>query len=46
MLRFIACKTTELPQGAMIRFEPPERGGIVVYNLDGDLFASDDACTH
>ena len=46
MLRFKACKATELVPGAMSRFEPPDRSGIVVYNLNGDLFASDDACTH
>ena len=38
------CDLTELPPGEAIRVEGAEP--IAVFNVDGDLYAIDDTCTH
>src|SRR3954447_15282714 len=38
------CPTTALPSGEAIRVEAHEP--IAVFNVDGDLYAIDDTCTH
>ena len=45
-MRFRACAVAAIAPNMALRVEPPDRQGITVYNLRGEFFASDDACTH
>ncbi|MGI4895793.1 MAG: bifunctional 3-phenylpropionate/cinnamic acid dioxygenase ferredoxin subunit [Janthinobacterium lividum] len=45
--RVVACSRDDLPPGEVIRLDRPELSAPVsVFNVDGDLFAIDDTCTH
>ncbi len=46
MARFHACSVDVIAKNAVRRFEPPQRPGIALYNLAGEFFATDDACSH
>lgn len=39
------CSTDELPPGEMLRFEGPDQP-ILVCNVDGEFFATQDTCSH
>ena len=46
-VRWVACSAAELPPGEVVRVDRPELGAPVsVFNVDGELFAIDDTCTH
>jgi biphenyl 2,3-dioxygenase ferredoxin component len=43
--RIALCKTDEVAAGTVIKIEIGDLT-LAVYNLDGDFFVTDDACTH
>jgi len=43
--RVRVCQVQDLSPGAVLKFEHGERA-LAVYNVDGEFFATDDACTH
>lgn len=40
------CRVDELEPGSVRRIEPPDHPAIAVYNVDGELHATADRCTH
>jgi ethylbenzene dioxygenase ferredoxin subunit len=42
----IACRVDELPPGSMHRVPVEGRPAIAVYNIDGQVYATADRCTH
>ncbi|MEZ0491660.1 bifunctional 3-phenylpropionate/cinnamic acid dioxygenase ferredoxin subunit [Kineococcus sp. TBRC 1896] len=45
--RVVVCATTDLPPGEVVRVDRAELAAAVsVFNVDGELFAIDDTCTH
>jgi p-cumate 2,3-dioxygenase ferredoxin subunit len=40
------CDMAELSPGEMRLFQSPEHGPIAIYNVGGEVFATDDFCTH
>jgi nitrite reductase/ring-hydroxylating ferredoxin subunit len=45
--RFIKiCPVAALKAGAHQRFEPEGMAPVCVYNVDGEIYATDDICTH
>jgi ethylbenzene dioxygenase ferredoxin subunit len=42
----VVCPLAELAPGEMRRVDPPENAPILVCNLNGELWAVDDTCTH
>jgi|SRR6185369_4569713 len=39
------CPVDELAPGAVLKFEHGDKA-LAIYNVDGEFFATDDACTH
>jgi nitrite reductase/ring-hydroxylating ferredoxin subunit len=44
--RLAACPVAELLPGTMQRITTPDAEPITVYNVDGELYATADTCTH
>lgn len=44
--RVFACRTGDVPPGTVVRVVPVEGEPVAVYNVDGELYATDDRCTH
>ncbi|MFD0484208.1 bifunctional 3-phenylpropionate/cinnamic acid dioxygenase ferredoxin subunit [Kineococcus sp. GCM10028916] len=45
--RVVACPLAALPPGEVVRLDRPElTAPVSVFNVDGELFAIDDTCTH
>ncbi|ABS05572.1 3-phenylpropionate/trans-cinnamate dioxygenase ferredoxin subunit [Kineococcus radiotolerans] len=45
--RIVACALADLPPGEVVRVDRPElTAPVSVFNVEGELFAIDDACTH
>ncbi|KHK92933.1 non-heme iron oxygenase ferredoxin subunit [Novosphingobium malaysiense] len=40
------CKVVELPPGEMLGIESPDLPPVVVYNVDGEFFATSNVCSH
>lgn len=45
MSKIALCQTTDVPQDEMKLVKVQDKS-VLVYNLDGEYFATDDACTH
>lgn len=41
-----AGRVEDLPTGDALRITPPGAAPIAIFNVDGELFAIDDTCTH
>ena len=44
--RVFLCKTGELAPGSVSRVDRADGPAIAVYNIDGDLYAIEDVCSH
>lgn len=40
------CKKDDVPEGGMHRISRGRKGAIVIYEVDGEYFATADRCTH
>lgn len=46
MSRFSACKVTDVAEGQVIQIAIGSRPPLAIYHLEGEFYATDDACTH